>query len=220
MKLYNLSNSPFAARVRMQIRHKNLPIEMIAPPLPLRSKAFLGTFPLGKIPLLELPNGNTIAESTVIMDYLEALHSETALIPKSAIERAHNGMMIRCADNHLSQSLSPLFKAFFCKVSNNDIIAEHLSGLNHEIDKLENLLAHLPDFKQRNLQTGDICLATILFYVIELTGWFGKQQIMANFPNVRDWWQWVRQTEAVAYTIEEMAEGHSGLIARLTGASV
>lgn len=218
MKLYNLSNSPFAARVRMQIHHKNLPIEIIAPPLPLRSKEFLGAFPLGKIPLLELSNGNTIAESTVIMDYLEALHSETALIPKSAIERAHNGMMIRYADNHLLQSLSPLFKSFFSQVSNCEALSEHLSGLHHEMNKLENLLTNLPDFRQRNLQTGDICLATILFYVIELTEWFGKQQIMVHFPVVSNWWQWVRQTKAVANTIEEMSEGHNALIARLTGA--
>ena len=69
MKLYNLDNSPFAARVRIQIRHKKLPIAIVEPPIPLRTEEFRDTFPLQKLPILELENGSSICESTVIMDY-------------------------------------------------------------------------------------------------------------------------------------------------------
>ncbi|MCB0197996.1 MAG: glutathione S-transferase N-terminal domain-containing protein, partial [Anaerolineae bacterium] len=57
MKLINLDHSPYAARIRIQIRKKNLPIEIIAPPLPLKSPEFMQKFTLGKIPLLELDDG-------------------------------------------------------------------------------------------------------------------------------------------------------------------
>jgi len=69
MKLYDLSNSPCAARLRIQIRLKNLPVAMDEPPFALCSSEFLEAFPPGKLPLLLLDDDSTIAESTVIMDY-------------------------------------------------------------------------------------------------------------------------------------------------------
>jgi glutathione S-transferase len=101
IKLYDLSSSPYAARVRIQIRLKDLPIELVKPPFALRSSEFLQTFPLGKLPLLQLHDGSTIAESTVIMDYLEALFPKAPLIPPSPISRANNSMLVRYADNLL-----------------------------------------------------------------------------------------------------------------------
>jgi glutathione S-transferase len=37
MTLYDLTGSPFSARVRIQIRLKNLPVEIAEPPFSLRS---------------------------------------------------------------------------------------------------------------------------------------------------------------------------------------
>lgn len=219
MKLYNLSSSPYAARVRIQIYHKNLPVEIMDPPIALRTKEFLDAFPLGKLPLLEIENGNTIAESTVIMDYLEALHPTPALTPASPIEQAHNGMLIRYTDNHLAQGLSPLFVDFFSQISDKEIISPKLATLRDEMKKLENLFGYLPDFNQRALQTSDICLATNMFYVIELTEWFAEKQFIESFPSTCSWWQWVNKNQAVVTALGEMAEGYKVLVARLTGDS-
>jgi glutathione S-transferase len=190
MKLYDLTNSPYAARVRIQIRLKNLPVAIVEPPFALRSIECLEAFPLGKLPLLLLDDESTIAESTVIMDYLEALFPEPPLISESSVNCAHNGMLVVYADNHLAQS---------------------------ELNKLDVLLRTLADFRKRSIQTGDICLAPIIYYAIELAGWFGKQQIINNLHRVFDWWQWINGHRAVSDTILEIDRTHKAIIKRLQG---
>jgi glutathione S-transferase len=212
IKLYDLSSSPYAARVRIQIRLKDLPIELVKPPFALRSSEFLQTFPLGKLPLLQLHDGSTIAESTVIMDYLEALFPKAPLIPPSPISRANNSMLVRYADNHLAQSLLPLFIEFMSFEKNKVGITNKLENLQAELNKLEALLTTQPDFRQRSIQTGDICLAPVIYYAIELAGWFGKQEIINDLPAVFDWWQWINQHPAVADTIAEIDRAHKAVI--------
>ena len=69
MKLYTLDHSPYSTRVRAQVRHKNLPIEFVCP-RELRNEALKTTFPLGQLPVLQLDDGELLAESTVILNYL------------------------------------------------------------------------------------------------------------------------------------------------------
>ena len=63
MKLYNLDHSPYASRVRTQIRKKGLDIEFAAPPVELRTPEFNQRFPMGKIPVLELDDGSQVPDS-------------------------------------------------------------------------------------------------------------------------------------------------------------
>ncbi|MFQ3256630.1 MAG: glutathione S-transferase [Porticoccaceae bacterium] len=217
MKLYDLANSPYSARVRIQIRLKDLPVAIVEPPFALRSAEFLQAFPLGKLPLLLLKDKSTIAESTVIMDYLEALFPELPLIPASPVDCAHNSMLVRYADNHLAQSLSPLFVEFMSLRNNKAGIADKLDKLQSELSKLEVLLATLPNFRNRSIQTGDICLAPIIYYALELSGWFGKEQVNHDLPAVFDWWSWINEYPAVHHTIREIDRTHKAVIKRLQG---
>ncbi len=51
MKLYSLDLSPYAARVRISIYAKKLPIEIVAPPAAgIKSAEYLALNPMGKIP--------------------------------------------------------------------------------------------------------------------------------------------------------------------------
>ena len=219
MKLYNLDNSPFAARVRIQIRHKKLPVAIIEPPIPLRTEHFKDSFPLGKIPILELENGSTICESTVILDYLESLFPSPALKPENLLENAYNGILIRYADNHLTSALSPLFSDFFSQVGANEGTIKKLQHLRDEIAKLERLLNQLPEHDQREMQTGDICLSTHLFYALEMASWNGEDELISDTPVVQSWWQWVGGFQAVSDTINEMAKAHESLANRLIESS-
>ena len=220
MKLYNLDNSPFAARVRIQIRHKKLPVEIVDPPIPLRSETFKDTFPLGKIPILELENGATICESTVIIDYLESLYPSPALKPTDPLDNAYNSIKIRYADNHLASALSPLFADFFSQAPIDEETAKKLHQLKDEISKLERLLNQLSGLDQRDMQTGDICLSTHLFYALEMASWNGENELISAAPAVKSWWEWIRKVPAVSLTITEMAEAHKSLTRRLMESSL
>ena len=219
MKLYNLDNSPFAARVRIQIRHKKLPIAIVEPPIPLRTEEFRDTFPLQKLPILELENGSSICESTVIMDYLESLYPNPALKPIDPLENAYNGIMVRYADNHLASALSPLFADFLSQAQINEGTAKKIQQLTNEIWKLERLLGQLPGHAQRDMQTGDICLSTHLFYALEMASWNGENELISATPAVKSWWKWIREVEAVSLTITEMEGAHKSFTKRLMESS-
>ena len=94
-----------------------------------------------------------------------------------------------------------------------------LQHLRDEIAKLERLLHQLPEHDQREMQTGDICLSTHLFYALEMASWNGEDELISDTPVVQSWWQWVRGFQAVSDTINEMAKAHESLANRLIESS-
>ena len=61
MKLYSRPLSPFASRCRIQIYAKQLPVELVAVPVPNPSD-YRARNPIGKVPALEV-DGTIIPES-------------------------------------------------------------------------------------------------------------------------------------------------------------
>lgn len=203
----------------MQVRHKGLSIEFCPPPHPSRTPEFRAAFPLGKIPALELDDGTMIGESTAIMSYLERLFPQVPMVPNAPLECAHNDMMIRYVDNHLSMGLSPLFKEFFGLIHSGDAASandERFELLFPELEKLDRLLNELPSYRERNLQTGDLCIASNLYYVRELCCYFGVDDVLSDYEQIRDWQDWSQQFPAVTAEVAVMDKSHQALIKSLS----
>ncbi|MBY6210855.1 glutathione S-transferase family protein [Microbulbifer agarilyticus] len=204
MKLYSLPHSPYATRVRMQARLDNLPVEVLPPPVPLRTEAFYERFPLGKLPVLELESGEAIAESWAIMEFLaeSPVSGGSALLPESPLERAQMRMLARYADLHLAvNALFPLFRAV---MSGGDVDRDEMAkGLHAELAKGERLMA---DFgSERALNLGDLALAPTMRYLEELSPLVGVDAPLAAFPALSAWWQKVNAVDAISETLQEMA---------------
>ena len=102
MRLFNLDLSPFAARCRIAIRKKGLPVELVPPPEGgARSDAYRLLNPLAKIPALVLGDGAVIPESEVILEYLEDAFPEPPLRPSLPEARARMRLLARIADLYL-----------------------------------------------------------------------------------------------------------------------
>ena len=206
MKLYSLPHSPYAARVRMQIRLRDLPVEVLPPPLPMRTAAFLERFPLGKVPVLELEGGLTIAESWAIMEYLEdvGVGAGESLSPESPLERARMRMLGRYADLHLAtNALFPLFRAV-TGMGDTDAAAT-AESLRAELAKGERLLTEI-GAGNRALHLGDIALAPTLLYVQELAPAAGIEAPLADCPQLSAWWGWINGVAPVRETLDEVRD--------------
>jgi len=70
---------------------------------------FLRLNPLGKLPVLELDDGSTVAESLAICRYLEALNPEPSLMGLTPQTAAHIEMWTLRMDHELSQPIALAF---------------------------------------------------------------------------------------------------------------
>jgi maleylacetoacetate isomerase len=92
MKLYHYWRSTSSWRVRWALEFKKIPCELI--PINLlngeaETPEHLSRHPLGFVPVLELPTGETLIESLAIIQYLELKFPESpSLFPQDPIEKA------------------------------------------------------------------------------------------------------------------------------------
>src|SRR6185437_7046307 len=86
MKLYDAARCPYCARVRMALVHKSIDYEPVEIDLGNRPGWLYELNASGKVPVLD--DGFVLAESAVIMEYLEERYPEHPLLPDDPAERA------------------------------------------------------------------------------------------------------------------------------------
>ena len=92
MKLYDFPKAPNPRRVKIFAHEKDIELELINCDMRKRehkTPEFLTKNPSGKIPVLELENGECISESIAICRYLELIKPEPNLFGKDAYEIAY-----------------------------------------------------------------------------------------------------------------------------------
>ena len=92
MKLYDFPKAPNPRRVKIFAHEKDIELELINCDMGKRehkTPEFLAKNPSGKIPVLELENGECISESIAICRYLELIKPEPNLFGKDAYEIAY-----------------------------------------------------------------------------------------------------------------------------------
>lgn len=91
MRLYDAVWAPNPRRVRMYLAEKGIEIERRMVDLAAAEnlqEPFLSLNPRGTVPVLELDDGQCIADSVAICRYLEALHPERPLFGRDPLEIA------------------------------------------------------------------------------------------------------------------------------------
>ena len=112
MILHDLSAGMHPRRVRIFMAEKGLSIERREVDAAAGANAkpdFLRLNPLGKLPVLELDDGSTVAESLAICRYLEALNPEPSLMGLTPQTAAHIEMWTLRMDHELSQPIALAF---------------------------------------------------------------------------------------------------------------
>jgi len=91
MKLYNYFRSSASFRVRIALALKGLPYDYVAVHLAKGEHRQLGFADVSAdqlVPLLELDDGTRLSQSMAIIEYLDEVQPEPALLPRDALGRA------------------------------------------------------------------------------------------------------------------------------------
>jgi glutathione S-transferase len=113
LKLHHFDRSPFGWKVRMVLAEKKVRYEVVVPENKAESPAFAKLNPFRMTPVLELENGRTIYESTIVNEYLEEVHPTPAMLPKDPWERARVRMLEDTTDQYLYPAIRDLRTAQF-----------------------------------------------------------------------------------------------------------
>ena len=188
MKLYNANLSPFAARCRIQIYVKNLPVELVDPPGGLHSATYDAITPIGKVPCLEA-DGFVLPESELICEYLEDRFPENPLRPASAEDRARARLVSRLCDLYLMAPMGVLFGQLNPKTRDEKLVAEKAVEAKKALGLLNHYVGSDGFVVGGKLSLGDCTLVPMLFFTVTLGAPMGLGATpLADYPNLAAAW--------------------------------
>lgn len=208
MDLISLPVSPFAARVRIAIYAKGLPIDLIPPPAGWRdNRHFRDLSPTGRIPVL-LEDRGPIWESAVLLEYLEERFPEApSLMPVDVFDRAMARILVRHVDLYLMPSMVALAKPRTDAASARRAVEELLNG----VAMLEELVPGPGYALSERLTIADCALAPALF-AIGVTAERLGMDLIAPGSVTEAYAQFLRRDPHVERVIDEMQEGMRHLV--------
>ena len=113
LKLCGFHLSNYHNKVRIALLEKGVPFEEDAGCSPSQKDEWLARSPLGKVPILELDGGRRLAESEVILEYLEDAYPQKPLLPKDPFERAKVRELVTFVELHLELVARRLYPSLF-----------------------------------------------------------------------------------------------------------
>jgi glutathione S-transferase len=208
MTLYQSDLSPFAARIRIQIRAKGITgINLEKAPGGTGSEEFKRLNPTGKIPVL-MVEGVALAESQTIFDYLEDRFPTPSLLPGDPLGRAQARLIARGTDIYVC---GPMFQT----TAHASRKTRDQAFVDARLAELKSGLGYLDTWRSKSgLATGryaiggtltlaDAALAPALFFVTNFAATvFGRNDLMS--ASMRAYWEGIQQDAQVAPVLQEM----------------
>jgi glutathione S-transferase len=208
MKLFSLALSPFAARVRVAVHAKKLPVEILAPPPDWRtSPEFRKLNPLVRVPVLVLDDGTSLAESGVIVEYLEDAYPETSLRPRSPKDLARVRFITQVAEQYVMPSIMPLFGLFDAKARDEAAISAAVAKLDSALRQLNGLLPPGSYASGDRLSTADAWLMPVRYSLEGLMNFSGRTELLDRHDAVRGYADVARRDPHLGLVWREMDEG-------------
>jgi glutathione S-transferase len=149
---------------------------------PDQSDELLAKSPLGKVPYFEI-DGQTLCESQVMVDYIEAAYPQTPLLPKDSLAAAKVRELIQFIELHLELVARDLYgEAFFGGKASDERKAQAYKQLKRSAKALAQLVSFDPYIAGSEFGLAD-CAAFVHLPVISMTtkAIYGED-LLADYP--------------------------------------
>lgn len=214
MQLYDFDASPYAARCRLAIYRKDLPVRLVPPPEGgPRSDEFRALNPIGKLPVLVLDDGAVIPESEVIVEYLEDRFPTPPLRPELPEARARMRLLARIADLYLAPPLGRLFGQMKPETRDTAVVDAAMADLAKALDALDSFIAPEGYAAADGLTLADCALIPFLQVLDRMLPAFARTDPLAPHPRLLAYWQRVQADPVVQRVMGEIEAGIQRLLA-------
>lgn len=186
MKLHQAPASPFVRKVVVAAFELGLEEQIeriLVRPHPVnRNAALVALNPLGQIPALELANGELLADSAVIVEYLTSLVEGQSILPQGPRRWQALTEQALC-DGLLAACLSIRYER-----STRDPALQSQAWIGGQMGKIESVLDHLERAYAQpaaGFDIGHIAVGSSLGY---LAFRFPEIDLAARWPKLATWW--------------------------------
>jgi maleylpyruvate isomerase len=171
VKLYTYFRSSAAYRVRIALNLKNLPYEMV--PIHLTKDGgqqhkpeYHAINPQERVPSLVLSSGEVLTQSLAIIEYIDEIQPEPALLPAEALDRAKVRAIAQmvCSDIHPLNNLIALqYLKRSLKHEQADIDAWYHHWVIEGFAAIEEMIGPGPYACGAHVSLADVCLVPQVF---------------------------------------------------------
>ena len=202
MKLFGSLVSPYVARVAFAARLKGVALVPEMPPGGIKSAEFLRLNPIGKMPVMEI-DGRALAESMVLLDYLEDAYPTPALLPAAPYERAQARLLGRIVDLYVAPQGRTYFANMNPATRKHDELAAGTEGYRKSLAQLEHFMDRGPYAVGDRLGYADIAMLPCLQMMSLMAGVCGVVDPYEGLPRLADWWRRMQTDPVTAAFVDE-----------------
>jgi len=163
--------------------------------------------PLVRIPVLMLDDGTALAESGVIVEYLEDAYPETSLRPRSPKDLARVRFITQVAEQYVMPSIMPLFGLFDAKVRDEAAVTAAIAKLDSALKQLNDLLPPGSYAAGDQLTTADAWLMPVRYSLEGLMNFSGRTELLDRHDAVRRYADVARRDPHLGHVWREMDDG-------------
>ncbi len=195
IRIHGFAVSNYYNKVKLALLEKGLEFEEVDNRA-TKDEATLALSPLGKIPFIETAQG-PLCESQVIIEYLEDLRPEPALLPADAWQRAKLRELVAFLETHVELTARRLYaQAFFGGKVSDEVIATTRVDLERAIAAFSKLARFGPYLAGEQFSFAD-CAGLVHLPVVALaTRNIYGQDLMAGLP-IREYLRLLGERPAV-----------------------
>jgi glutathione S-transferase len=187
MKLVIASPSPYARKARVAMNEKGIDHEIVMDIPWAPDTVAPASNPLGKIPILLLDDGEVIHDSSVIVQYLEVVFPEPALLPADPMKRLEHRKIEVLADGICDAVvLIALESNREPELRSTDWVTRQKVKIGAGLARLSELLGERAWFVDDTMGIADIAAACALGYLGVRAGkleWRGKHPNLSAFSD-------------------------------------